>query len=151
MPGRSSRNTLSQQSLSSDDANIVAAVAQQMHTSWEKKKKEKENKFARDAKSSLDRCVSNRATEYAEAMAEFNEVYEKFIMDYAAVEDEIRNLWVHLLREQQKLLVLAEQKHKRVVESEKVRERGQVQGMAMAKKAMEDYIQLANSLRNVES
>lgn len=34
-----------------------------------------------------------------------NSVYEKFILDYAGVEDEIRKIWVRLLEEQQVLLV----------------------------------------------
>ena len=37
-----------------------------------------------------------------------NVAYEKFVIEYAKVEDEIRKLWLQLLREQQMLLVCAE-------------------------------------------
>lgn len=42
---------------------------------------------------------------------------------------------------------LAEAKHKKMVESEKVRERGHVQGMAVAKKAMEGALVRSTVLR----
>ncbi|KAI0920437.1 hypothetical protein AcV5_010168 [Taiwanofungus camphoratus] len=144
MPQNRLDNT--KQSMSSDDAGVMAAVAQQMQTSWEKKRKEKENTFFQEAKVELSKCVSTRTDKFAEAIEEMNGVYEKFVLDYASVEDNIRKLWAQLLEEQEKLLNLSEQKHRRLIETEKEREKGQVQGMAMAKKAMEDFNQLINLL-----
>ena len=88
------------------------------------------------------------------------------MQEYAVVEDEIRKLLLQLLREQQKICVcvlhyslsdrrrddcirqdLAEAKHKKMVESEKARERGHVQGMAVAKKAMEGTLVRPSVLR----
>ncbi|PCH43038.1 hypothetical protein WOLCODRAFT_153090 [Wolfiporia cocos MD-104 SS10] len=133
----------------------MAAVAQQMQSTWEKKRKEKETKYFQEMKASLDHCVSSdriltRTTEFREAGDEMNALYEKFVMDCATVEDEIRKLWEQLLSEQRKLLTLAEQKHKRVMESENERERGQVQGMAIAKRAIEDFNKLVTSLREID-
>ncbi|KAH9948470.1 hypothetical protein B0H21DRAFT_235023 [Amylocystis lapponica] len=134
---RSDKSQLSQHSSGSDDAGIMAVVAQQMQSSWEKSRKEKEAKFFQEAKAGLNHWTIATSDEYSRAIAEMNGIYEKFVSDYAAVEDDIRKIWVQLLKEQQTLLVLAEKKHKHMIESDKEREKGQVQGMAIAKKAME--------------
>ncbi|EMD35078.1 hypothetical protein CERSUDRAFT_96991 [Gelatoporia subvermispora B] len=127
------------------------AVAQQMQASWEKKRKDREAKFLQAAKAEIDKCSSSRVDEFANAIAEMNNVYEKFVTDYTAVEDEIRKIWVEILGEQQALPTLAEKKHNTYIEHDKQRERGQVQGMAIAKKALEDYSRLISSLEPSES
>jgi len=133
-------------SQSSDDAGIMAVVAKQMQSSWEKKRKEKEAKYFTEAQAVLSQYIESHREEYLEAIAEMTNVYEQFVQDYAGVEDEIRKLLLQLSREQQKMLNLAENKSRQMVESEKVRERGQVQGMATAKKAMEDFNRFASML-----
>ncbi|KAF9813291.1 hypothetical protein IEO21_05675 [Rhodonia placenta] len=128
----------------------MTVVAQQMQNSWEKKRKDKEAKYFQEAQALLTKCIAQRTEEFTEAAEELDDKYEKFVLEYASVEDEIRNLWTQLLKEQQKLLLLAEQKHQGVRECEKERERGQVQGMAIAKKAMEDCSRLVTTLRHPE-
>lgn len=79
------------------------------------------------------------------------------MIEYAQVDDHIRKLWLQLQQEQQKLLVsllvvpgtgcvcidvdwvqlLSEKKHKAMIETDREREKGQVKGMAIAKKAVE--------------
>ncbi|OCH91325.1 hypothetical protein OBBRIDRAFT_792374 [Obba rivulosa] len=145
MPSKSVTQ-LSQQLASSDDGAMMLAVAQQMQTSWEKKKREKEARFLQTTKAELDKCISGRIDEFANAVAEMNSIYEKFVTDYAAVEDEIRKIWVQILGEQQTIPTIADKKQTANIESDKQREREQVQGMAIAKKAMEDYNRLICSL-----
>ncbi|EPS97308.1 hypothetical protein FOMPIDRAFT_1052520 [Fomitopsis schrenkii] len=128
----------------------MAVVAQTMQSSWEKQRKEKEIAFFKNAQNTLDECLASHREDFLGAVADMNAAYEKFVQDYAVVEDEIRKLLLQLSREQQKIRDLAEAKHKKMVESEKVRERGHVQGMAVAKKAMEDFNRLANSLHMSE-
>ncbi|KAI0717719.1 hypothetical protein C8T65DRAFT_640555 [Cerioporus squamosus] len=130
---------MSQQYLSSDDTGFMAAVAAQMQSSWEKKRKEKETKYMQTAKADLNACITGRVEEYSGAMVDLNSTYEKFVLDYAQVEDRIRKLWLQLLQEQQKLLALSDKKHKAAVETDTEREKGQVKGMAIAKKAVEDF------------
>jgi len=122
----------------------MMVVAQQMQTSWEKKRREKETKFLQVAKAELDKCISARSTEFAKAVAEI--IYQKFVTDYAVAEDEIRKIWLETLAEQQTLPTTAEKKHKAYIESDKQRERGQVQAMAVVKKAVEDAHRLISSL-----
>ncbi|GBE87138.1 hypothetical protein SCP_1003850 [Sparassis crispa] len=149
MPQRSAKESkLSQQSVSSDDAGLMAVVAQEMQTSWEKKRKEKEGRFLQLAKNELESRISATTDELASTVAEINGIYEKFVLEYASIDDDIRRIWVELLREQQRLLVLAQQKHKFMAERDKEREKGQVQGMAIAKRAMEDFNRLISSLQS---
>ncbi|OBZ74415.1 hypothetical protein A0H81_05376 [Grifola frondosa] len=118
-----------EKTLSSDDSTgIMAAVAQQMQSSWEKKRREKEAKFLQISKVELEKCITAKRDEYTNAVADMERIYEKFVLEYAQVEDDIRKIWIQLLKEQQKLLALAEHKHKQMLASEKEREKGQVKG-----------------------
>ncbi|TBU59875.1 hypothetical protein BD310DRAFT_923900 [Dichomitus squalens] len=132
-----------------DDTGFMAAVAAQMQSSWEKKRREKESKFVRHAKEELDKCLLARIEEYTAAVTEINGAYDKFVFEYAQVEDHIRKLWLELQQEQQALLVTSEKRHKLAVEREGEREKGQVKGMAMAKKAVQDFSAVISSLEDV--
>lgn len=84
-----------------------------------------------------------------------NDAYERFVLEYAQVDDQIRKLWLQLQQEQHKLLVslfisvgcangltvvaqlLSERKHKSMTDNDREREKGQVKGMAITKKAVE--------------
>ncbi|RPD77064.1 hypothetical protein L226DRAFT_569275 [Lentinus tigrinus ALCF2SS1-7] len=134
---QSRADKMSQQFLGSDDTGFMAAVAAQMQSSWDKKRKEKEAKYLQTSKAELNACITSRLEEYTAAMMDLNSAYDKFVLDYAQVDDQIRKLWLQLLQEQQKLLALSEKKHKTAVETDKEREKGQVKGMAIAKKAVE--------------
>ncbi|KAI0727790.1 hypothetical protein C8Q72DRAFT_838640 [Fomitopsis betulina] len=139
-------------SQSSDDTEYMPA------TSWEKQRKEKEMAYLNDAQNILDQCLESHREDILGAIADMNTTYEKFVQDYAVVEDKIRKLLLQLSRAAEdprmyfpmlaSQLDLAEAKHKKMVE--KLRERGHVQGMAVAKKAMEDFNRLANSLHMSE-
>ncbi|KAI0351600.1 hypothetical protein OH77DRAFT_1429422 [Trametes cingulata] len=148
MPSRRD-DKLSQQSHSSDDAGIMAAVAAQMQTSWEKKRKEKETRFLKDAREEVDKCITVRLEEYSAAVADINAAYDRFVLEYAHVEDHIHKLWLQLQQEQNKLLMLSEKKHKTIVANDREREKGQVKGMAVAKKAVEDFGKLTASLEEL--
>ncbi|KAI0651274.1 hypothetical protein C8Q79DRAFT_932478 [Trametes meyenii] len=140
---------LPQQSLASDDAGIMTAVAAQMQNSWEKKRREKETRFLHGAKADLDKCIAGRLEEFSTAIADLNTAYEKFVFEYAQADDNIRKLWLQLQHEQNKLLILSEKKHKTILENDGEREKGQVKGMAIAKKAVEDFGNLISSLEEL--
>ncbi|KAH9856429.1 hypothetical protein C2E23DRAFT_517320 [Lenzites betulinus] len=144
MPKRTEK--ASPQSVASDDAGIMAAVAAQMQTSWEKKRKDKESKFLQGARHDLDKCIAGRLEEYSAAVADMNAVYEKFVLQYAQVDDHIRKLWLQLQHEQQQLRALSEKKNASMVANDREREKGQVKGMAIAKKAVEDFGKLIATL-----
>ncbi|EPQ55784.1 hypothetical protein GLOTRDRAFT_138576 [Gloeophyllum trabeum ATCC 11539] len=138
---------LSQQSGSSDDhGNMLAVVAQQMQVSWEKKKKDKEAKFLQVAKREVDKIVTQHADRFSNAVEEINTVYEQFVAEYAAAEDEIRALWTAIAKEQQAFIELAMEKKESGLHREKEREESQLDGMASCKRACEDLGSLITSL-----
>ncbi|KAJ3525303.1 hypothetical protein NM688_g8422 [Phlebia brevispora] len=124
-------------SQSSDDTGFMAAMAQQVQSTWQKKKKENEEKFLQTAKKELEKCGASRAEEFTEVLEEMQAIYEQFAMDYAKAEDSIRAKWQQLLDVQEKCLQYSKNKHTMVVEADKAREKGQVKGMAISKKAVE--------------
>ncbi|KAI0370845.1 hypothetical protein BV20DRAFT_965894 [Pilatotrama ljubarskyi] len=127
----------------------MAAVAAQMQTSWEKKRKEKETKFLQEARAELDKCITTRLEEYNAAIADINATHEKFVLEYAQVEDHIRKMWLQLQQEQSRTLILSEKKYKEMADNDRDREKGQVKGMAIAKKAVEDFGKLTCSLEEL--
>ncbi|KAI1790598.1 hypothetical protein LXA43DRAFT_486213 [Ganoderma leucocontextum] len=129
-----------------DDTGLMAAVATQMQTSWEKKRKEKETRFIHNAREDIDKCLADRNEEYAAATTELNRAYEKFVFDYAQVEDQIRKLWLQLVHDQEKLLDISNKRQKANETNDSEREKGQVKGMAIAKKAVEDFSVVISSL-----
>ncbi|KAI0668840.1 hypothetical protein C8Q78DRAFT_1043269 [Trametes maxima] len=127
----------------------MTAVAAQMQNSWEKKRKEKETKYLLSAKAELDKCISGRLEEFSRAIADLNTAYERFVFEYAQTDDNIRKLWLQLQHEQNKLLMLSEKKHKTMLDNDREREKGQIRGMAVAKKAVEDFGSLIYSLEEL--
>ncbi|KAJ7910284.1 hypothetical protein B0H13DRAFT_2329552 [Mycena leptocephala] len=95
----------SQQSTGSDDHALQLAVAQQLMASKEKKRKELEKKFFQAAKNKLSSEISAAADEVKCAVDATENVYAKFILDYAASEDAIRALWMEIKKEEQTLVV----------------------------------------------
>ncbi|KAL1938933.1 hypothetical protein VTO73DRAFT_11086 [Trametes versicolor] len=148
MPSNKADKT-SPQSIGSDDAGIMAAVAAQMQTSWEKKRKDKESKFLQSAKPAYFVQTTGRLEEYNAAVGDLNNAYERFVLEYAQVDDQIRKLWLQLQQEQHKLLLLSERKHKSMSDNDREREKGQVKGMAITKKAVEDFGKLITSLEDI--
>ncbi|KAJ7058300.1 hypothetical protein C8F01DRAFT_1147802 [Mycena amicta] len=84
----------SQGSTGSDDHGLQLAVAQQLMASKEKKRKEKERKFLQAAKNKVTADLTVGVPEMTlSSFADSEELYTKFISDYAASEDAIRVLW----------------------------------------------------------
>ncbi|KAF7795196.1 hypothetical protein EIP86_006345 [Pleurotus ostreatoroseus] len=101
----------------------------------QKKRKEGEEKFLLGARRELERCGAEHAEAFGDVVEEMQAVYDQFTLDYARAEDAIRAKWAQLLAVQTKCL-----------EADKAREKGQVRGMAAAKKAVEDFGTLVSSL-----
>ncbi|KIP11574.1 hypothetical protein PHLGIDRAFT_456401 [Phlebiopsis gigantea 11061_1 CR5-6] len=93
-----------QQSDGSDD-NFAATIAQQVQSSWEKKKRESEARFLSTAKAELDRGGRERSREFVKEVDEMQAIMERFVSDYAAIEDKIRALWQQLLHAQDQYVV----------------------------------------------
>ncbi|KAJ7818691.1 hypothetical protein B0H14DRAFT_2838533 [Mycena olivaceomarginata] len=95
----------SQQSSGSDDQAIQAAIAHQLMASREKKRKDHEKRFFQVAKNKLAAEISAAADDVRST------AYAKFILDYAALEDTIRALWMEIKKEEQTLIEIAKKQH----------------------------------------
>ncbi|TCD60200.1 hypothetical protein EIP91_010550 [Steccherinum ochraceum] len=139
-------NKLPVQSQDSDDAGMMELVAQKMQTSWEKKRKDQEQKFLQGAKTELAVCGNGHAEEFASAIKQMDSIYEQFLMDYATICDDIRRILTGIAEEQKKFMTVMTRQQKSVIESDKEREASQINGLAMAKKAIADHLDLIEAL-----
>ncbi|KAJ7806923.1 hypothetical protein B0H14DRAFT_3483703 [Mycena olivaceomarginata] len=101
----------SQQSSGSDDQAIQVTIAHQLMASREKKRKEQEKKFFQIAKNKLTAergfQISAATDEVRSTIETTEKAYTKFILDYAALEDTIRALWMEIKKEEQTLIEIA--------------------------------------------
>ncbi|KAJ7792146.1 hypothetical protein B0H14DRAFT_2932703 [Mycena olivaceomarginata] len=101
----------SQQSSGSDDQAIQVAIAHQLMASREKKRKEHEKKNFQIAKNKLTAEISAAADDVRSTVETTEKAYAKFILDYAALEDTIRALWMEIKKEEQTLIEIAKKQH----------------------------------------
>ncbi|EKM52634.1 uncharacterized protein PHACADRAFT_149462 [Phanerochaete carnosa HHB-10118-sp] len=113
-------------------------MAQQVQSSWEKKKGESEAKFLAAARAELGSCGKRGAAMFVRETEEMHAILEHFVSDYAALEDKIRGLWQRLLISQANSLESNRKLHVAALDMDQTREKGQVRGMAISKKAVED-------------
>ncbi|KAJ6579377.1 hypothetical protein B0H10DRAFT_1962914 [Mycena sp. CBHHK59/15] len=129
-----------------NDARLQLAVAQQLMTSKEKKRKEMEKKFFQTARMQLTNDITQAGDEVMATVHATEQIYAKFILDYAASEDAIRALWSEIREEEQKLLDIA--KKQRAVNDElgPATEKAQIASMAQVKEACYDCRKIIETL-----
>ncbi|KAJ7079297.1 hypothetical protein B0H15DRAFT_954152 [Mycena belliarum] len=128
----------SQQSTGSDDNALQLAVAQQLMASKEKKRKDLEKKFFQAAKNKLTNQLTQAADDVQMAVETTEQVYTKFLIDYASSEDAIRALWMQIKEAEQKLIEIADRKRALNEELRQATEKAQIAGMAQVKEACHD-------------
>ncbi|KAJ6453865.1 hypothetical protein C8R47DRAFT_242358 [Mycena vitilis] len=136
----------SQQSTGSDDQALQLAVAQQLMASKEKKRKELEKKFFLAAKNKLTSEIVNAADDVKAAVEATEQIYAKFILDYAASEDAIRALWMEIKKEEQTLIELGKRQHTANNAMNSARERGQIDGMGQVREACHETRRIMETL-----
>lgn len=137
MPREAKKKLNEKQHSEGSDDNFAATMAQQVQSSWEKKKRENEARFLATAQKELDACGKQKATLFVREAEEMQAILDRFASDYAAVEDKIRGLWQELLVSQSRALESDKKRYAEAIEWDKDREKGQVRGMAISKKAVE--------------
>ncbi|KII92288.1 hypothetical protein PLICRDRAFT_37074 [Plicaturopsis crispa FD-325 SS-3] len=135
----------SQGSNGSDDANMEAII-KQMHVSMDKKKKEKETKFLQLSKKEIDKRFTEKARVVQDGVKEIDNATQYFHQKYAECQDTIRDLWIQIQDEQQKLAVAAANLRKANANFAKKTERLQIIAMSRAKLAAEDFRHIIASL-----
>ncbi|KAJ6462433.1 hypothetical protein C8R45DRAFT_1026771 [Mycena sanguinolenta] len=128
----------SQQSTGSDDHAIQLAIAQQVMASKEKKRKEHEKRFLQVAKNKLNAERIAAVEEFKNTVDVTGKVYEKFIFDYAAVDDHIRALWMEIKKEEQTLIDIAKKRRVKNRAQYLTTEKAQIGGMGQVREACRD-------------
>ncbi|GJE99373.1 tuberous sclerosis 2 protein-like protein [Phanerochaete sordida] len=150
MPRETKKKVKETQGSEGSDEGFAVTVAQQVQTSWEKKKRENEAKFLAAARAELDACGKEKTACFVKEANDMQVILDRFVSDYAAVEDRIRNLWQELLVAHAASLETSKKHHAAAVDMDQTREKGQVRGMAISKKAVEDCGKLIFSLSESE-
>ncbi|KAF7965375.1 hypothetical protein HWV62_44097 [Athelia sp. TMB] len=156
---------MSQGSMSSSDADLVAVVAQQMKgepvcglstrmaqlmrqnvAASEKKRKDKDKRFLQFAEKELNKTIVKKQEEFAKNTEEIADLFENFVVSYASAEDDIRKIWVKIQEEQKTLLHIVARQHASAILQSSEREQGQLKGLANVKRACEDSQKLLEKL-----
>ncbi|KAK7038396.1 hypothetical protein R3P38DRAFT_3182482 [Favolaschia claudopus] len=119
----------------SDDQAMQLAIAQQLMASKERKRKELEKKFFQAARHKLNGEFSAAADEVKSAIEATEQIYAKFLTDYATCEDKIRALWMLIKEEEQTLVDIAKKQHELNLAMRTETEQAQFTGMGQAKEA----------------
>ncbi|KAJ7919634.1 hypothetical protein B0H13DRAFT_1868396 [Mycena leptocephala] len=147
----------SQQSTGSDDQALQRAVAQQLMSSVQGKEAQGagEEVFPGGEEQTLVRGIDHilRAMSISAAIDEVRstvdateQVYAKFILDYAASEDAIRALWMEIKKEEQTLVEIAKKQRAANDVMRAATERAQIAGMAQVKEACHETRRIMETL-----
>ncbi|KAJ7651358.1 hypothetical protein FB45DRAFT_890347 [Roridomyces roridus] len=136
----------SQQSTGSDDQAFQLAVAQQLMASKEKKRQEKEKKFLVVARNKLTDEISTASEDLHKTVTGAEEVYAKFILDYAAAEDSIRALWTEIRTEGKKLSGIVKSQRAERLKMRKENETAMYTGMGRMNEARREMQEIVMGL-----
>ncbi|KZS97636.1 hypothetical protein SISNIDRAFT_492983 [Sistotremastrum niveocremeum HHB9708] len=139
MPRRTAQRTESEDNEQSpDDDGLTQLLAQKLQNSRDKKIKEKHQKFLTSAKRELDDQLAVASKAFKECSDEINALYQKFQIDYASTEDEIRGLWCKIASEHQNFLGVAEELSQLSSSCEVTRDAQQLQALVTFRKGCTD-------------
>ncbi|KAK0212999.1 hypothetical protein DFS33DRAFT_1377445 [Desarmillaria ectypa] len=123
----------SQASNGSDDKMLQQALAERVFATKEKKKKETERKFLAAGQKYLVKETTNASANIQSTYQVANEEFQRFTMEYASIEDEIRALWDRLRQEQHSLASIAEKRRTTLLASAKACEAKHIKAMGLVK------------------
>lgn len=95
----------------SDDQLLQQALAERVFAAKEKKKKETEKKFLAAGEKHLLKETTNVSACIQATYQAANEEFQRFTMEYASIDDEIRALWSLLHKEQRSIASITEKRH----------------------------------------
>ncbi|KAK0461428.1 uncharacterized protein EV420DRAFT_1640917 [Desarmillaria tabescens] len=136
----------SQASNGSDDQMLQQALAERVFATKEKKKKETEKKFLAAAQKHLLKEVTNASANIQSTYQAANEEFQRFTMEYASIEDEIRALWDRLHQEQQLLASTAEKRRNTLLASAQTYEAKHIKAMGLVKEACNENDRIVTAL-----
>ncbi|KAK0225757.1 hypothetical protein IW262DRAFT_709845 [Armillaria fumosa] len=119
----------------SDDQMLQQALAERVFAAKEKKKKETEKKFLAAGQKHLLKETTNASASIQSTYQAVNEEFQRFTMEYASIEDEIRALWSSLHQEQQSIAKMAEKRRLALQASIQACEAKHIKTMGLVKEA----------------
>ncbi|KAK0241950.1 hypothetical protein EDD85DRAFT_421431 [Armillaria nabsnona] len=112
----------------------------------EKKKKETEKKFLAAGQKHLLKETTNASASIQSTYQAVNEEFQRFTMEYASIEDEIRALWSRLHQEQQSLASIAEKRRLALQASTKACEVKHIKTMGLMREACYENERIVTNL-----
>ncbi|TFK27579.1 hypothetical protein FA15DRAFT_613700 [Coprinopsis marcescibilis] len=128
-----------QSSAGSDDHLLEKVLAERLAVAREKKRQERDKKFLDGASTKLNEALSQCAGEVRSAAESMEEIYSKFLLEYAASEDRIYHLWSAILKEHQHMEALIQNKIVAGTGSTKQCETRHISGLSKVKGACNDF------------
>ncbi|KIM40944.1 hypothetical protein M413DRAFT_11219 [Hebeloma cylindrosporum] len=105
----------------------------------EKKKAQQEKKFLEVAQKQLNLEVAASAKDVRDSTKAADDVYHKFLNDYAACEDRIHKKWVQLQKEQENLMKMVEARYKKDQDVIKDASALHITGLSKTRTACKEY------------
>ncbi|KZV95262.1 hypothetical protein EXIGLDRAFT_735562 [Exidia glandulosa HHB12029] len=133
----------------SDDAVMTAAIVKQMESKWDKSRKSAEGKLDKAIVRDLDAALDARKQNYERATADIAAAYDAFLLDYAVIEDQIRQTWLQIGSVLESRLTHSEGLAQRHAATEETREEEQYHAFAHKSNAVQVVDRQIRSLREI--
>ncbi|KIK93759.1 hypothetical protein PAXRUDRAFT_494344 [Paxillus rubicundulus Ve08.2h10] len=128
------------------DLEVYARAITDFKVSWQKQKREKENKMLQDTQAELDEHLINKEKEIEGTVKAMDEAYQDFLTQYATIEDKQREVITKIIETQNTLLSLSVKRHQKVIKLNQEAEDGQLEGMSQVKQACKDFVEIRDAL-----
>ncbi|EJD46360.1 hypothetical protein AURDEDRAFT_184359 [Auricularia subglabra TFB-10046 SS5] len=106
---------------------------------WDKTRKEKEGKFITILQRDVDEVLETRQRNFVSGTQKLTAMYEQFQLEYATIEDEIRQTWLQIGEVVTSLEVSSESQAALYMEVEEARAEEQLQAIAIKKAAIDAF------------
>ncbi|KAL4077657.1 hypothetical protein J3A83DRAFT_1640406 [Scleroderma citrinum] len=131
------KHTDIQLSESNDDHELecYARAVAEFKVTWQRHKREKEDKFLQAAQAELDKRINDKQAELEGITAKIEQAYQEYMLKTATVEDKMRAVMVAIIEKQKALLSMSVQGHQKVIEMGQDLEGSQVEALRQVKAA----------------
>lgn len=123
----------------SDDGVFTTDIVKKMESKWDKARKEKESKFLTILQRDVDDVLEARQRNFLEGTQKISAMYEDFQLEYASIEDDIRQTWVKIGEVVNSLEVSSEEQAALHQEVEEARAEEQLQAIALKRAAIDAF------------
>ncbi|KAF8488072.1 hypothetical protein JB92DRAFT_1453918 [Gautieria morchelliformis] len=130
----------------SSDDGVAAALIQKMHSTTEKRRKERDARYLKTYRKETLEINARSTLGFNDCCDEIEKAFADFFMAYAKSEDEIRATWVKIVKAHEPFTVYIREQIAAEIQQEKEREDRQLLGIAYHKKSEESLDRIIESL-----